>query len=51
MAVKKIPCSFSIDKALLDEVDEYVESLGEDNRSLVLEKFIREGLKRAKRAK
>jgi metal-responsive CopG/Arc/MetJ family transcriptional regulator len=49
MVVKKIPCSISIDEALLAEVDEYAESLGE-NRSIVIQRFIREGLKRAKKA-
>jgi metal-responsive CopG/Arc/MetJ family transcriptional regulator len=49
MVVKKIPCSISIDEALLAEVDKYAESLSE-NRSIVIQRFIREGLKRAQRA-
>ena len=49
MVAKKIPCSISIDEALLAEVDKYAESLSE-NRSIVIQRFIREGLKRAKKA-
>jgi len=48
MVVKKIPCTISIDEALLAEVDKYAESLSE-NRSIVIQRFIREGLKKAKR--
>lgn len=49
MTVKKIPCSFSIDEALLAELDKYVESLSE-NRSIVIQRAIRELLAKAKRA-
>lgn len=47
MVVKKIPCSISIDEALLAEIDAYAESLAE-SRSTVIQRFIREGLKKAK---
>jgi metal-responsive CopG/Arc/MetJ family transcriptional regulator len=48
MAVKKVPCSFSITKKLLDELDEYA-AIADDNRSEIVERFIQEGLKRAKK--
>jgi len=48
MVVKKIPCSISIDEALLKRVEQYANSLGE-SRSTVIQRFIREGLKKAER--
>lgn len=46
----KVPCTVSIDSAVLAQLDKYAESLGE-TRSVVVHRFIREGLKRAKKGK
>jgi len=48
MSIKKVSCSISISKALLDEITEYARSKDE-NRSAMLEQFIREGFKREKK--
>lgn len=48
MAVKKVPCSISISKALLEQIRELAQTR-EESRSEVIERFIREGLKRESR--
>lgn len=46
----KATCTISIEPALLDALDKYAESLGE-TRSVVIQRFVREGLKRAPKEK
>jgi metal-responsive CopG/Arc/MetJ family transcriptional regulator len=43
----KVPCTVSLDDELLKRLDEYAKSLGE-TRSVVVQRFIREGLKKGK---
>ena len=50
MANTKVPCSMSLERSLIDALDAYAKSLGE-SRSTVAQRFIREGLKKAKRSK
>lgn len=42
----KIPCTVSLDDALIAELDKYADSLGE-TRSTVVQRAVREFLKRA----
>lgn len=46
----KVPCTISLDDTLLAELDKYAATLRE-TRSVVVQRLIREGLKRAKKAK
>ena len=45
----KVPCTISIDDALLKQIDEYAKDVGL-TRSTVIQIWVREGLKRAKKA-
>lgn len=45
---KKMPCTVSISEKLLEELDKYANELDE-SRSVVIQRFIREGLAKAKK--